>query len=328
MAVTIQQIALKAGVSKATVSRVLNGLAVKLETEHRVRQVMEQMKYRPHRFARGLAGRASGLIGVLVPEVDHPYISSVVGGIEREARRQGHLLALGTTDRGHFAETLRSFTHPPLVDALLILVPTSGMEPELSALARERFPFVVVSERRFEAIAPCVVLDNKDGARQATQYLVRTGHKRVAILTGPEDRSDASDRLEGYKEVLRESSLPLDPSLILPGDFSLHSGEAGMDRLLSLPNPPTAVFASNDMMALGALRRLGERRPNGPKVAVVGFDNLPLSALVKPALTTVDYDLAELGAQAAAKALRLASGEEKGLSTLHLKTQLLVRESA
>jgi LacI family transcriptional regulator len=327
MAVTIQQIALKAGVSKATVSRVLNGLAVKLETEHRVRQVMEQMKYHPHRFARGLAGRASGLLGVLVPEVDHPYISSVVGGIEREARRQGHLLALGTTEDGNFSEALRSFVHPPLVDALLILVPTQEMEPELTALAREKFPFVVVSERRFESIAPCVVLDNQDGARQAVQYLVRTGHRRVAIITGPDSRSDASDRLEGYKEVLRESGIPLDESLIVPGNFSLQAGETGMDRLLLLPNPPTAVFASNDMMALGALQRLAAR-PSGPKVAVVGFDNLPLSALVKPALTTVDYDLAELGAQAAAKALRLASGDEKGLSTVHLKTQLLVRESA
>jgi len=327
MAVTIQQIALKAGVSKATVSRVLNGLAVKLETEHRVRQVMEQMKYHPHRFARGLAGRASGLLGVLVPEVDHPYISSVVGGIEREARRQGHLLALGTTEDGNFSEALRSFVHPPLVDALLILVPTQEMEPELTALAREKFPFVVVSERRFESIAPCVVLDNQDGARQAVQYLVRTGHRRVAIITGPEGRSDASDRLEGYKEVLRESGIPLDESLIVPGNFSLQAGETGMDRLLSLADPPTAVFASNDMMALGALQRLAAR-PTGPKVAVVGFDNLPLSALVKPALTTVDYDLAELGAQAASKALRLASGDEKGLSTVHLKTQLLVRESA
>jgi DNA-binding LacI/PurR family transcriptional regulator len=327
MAVTIQQIALKAGVSKATVSRVLNGLAVKLETEHRVRQVMEQMKYHPHRFARGLAGRASGLLGVLVPEVDHPYISSVVGGIERETRRHGYLLALGTTEKGNFSEALRSFIHPPLVDALLILVPTQEMEPELTALAREKFPFVVVSERRFESIAPCVVLDNQDGARQAVQYLVRTGHRRVAIITGPDSRSDASDRLEGYKEVLRESGIPLDESLIVPGNFSLQAGETGMDRLLLLPNPPTAVFASNDMMALGALQRLAAR-PSGPKVAVVGFDNLPLSALVKPALTTVDYDLAELGAQAAAKALRLASGDEKGLSTVHLKTQLLVRESA
>jgi LacI family transcriptional regulator len=327
MAVTIQQIALKAGVSKATVSRVLNGLAVKLETEHRVRQVMEQMKYHPHRFARGLAGRASGLLGVLVPEVDHPYISSVVGGIEREARRHGYLLALGTTEKGTFTESLRSFTHPPLVDVLLILVPTQEMEPELTALAREKFPFVVVSERRFESIAPCVVLDNQDGARQAVQYLVRTGHRRVAIITGPEGRSDASDRLEGYKEVLRESGIPLDESLIVPGNFSLQSGETGMDRLLSLSDPPTAVFASNDMMALGALQRLAARS-SGPKLAVVGFDNLPLSALIKPALTTIDYDLAELGAQAAAKALRLASGDEKGLSTVHLKTQLLVRESA
>jgi LacI family transcriptional regulator len=100
-----------------------------------------------------------------------------------------------------------------------------------------------------------------------------------------------------------------------------------MDRLLALSDPPTAVFASNDMMALGALQRLAAR-PSGTKIAVVGFDNLPLSALVKPALTTVDYDLAELGAQAAAKAIRLASGDEKGLSTLHLKTQLLVRDSA
>jgi LacI family transcriptional regulator len=157
--------------------------------------------------------------------------------------------------------------------------------------------------------------------------LVRTGHRRVAIITGPEGRSDASDRLEGYKEVLRESGIPLDESLIVPGNFSLQSGETGMDRLLSLSDPPTAVFASNDMMALGALQRLAARS-SGPKLAVVGFDNLPLSALIKPALTTIDYDLAELGAQAAAKALRLASGDEKGLSTVHLKTQLLVRESA
>jgi len=328
MAVTMAEIAEKAGVSKATVSRVLNGLAVKPETERRVRSMMSEMRYEPHRMARGLASRATGLVGVLAPEWDHPYAGAVLAGIEREARRRGKLITLGTFGSWEpFVESLRPFAHPPLVEGLLVLVPSPSMKSALGALVSEGFPVVALSERSLEDRVPCVVLDNRDGMKQAAQYLLSKGHRDVGFITGLPERSDSKDRLEGFRDAFREAGFPVRDDLIVAGDYRLPAGMEAAEKLMGLPNPPTAILASNDMMAVGAQRILSSKYP-GRSVALIGFDDLPLASLVKPALTTVAYDLAELGAQAASKMFRLASGEEKGLSTVHLKTRLILRESA
>jgi len=328
MGVTIQQIAVKAGVSKATVSRVLNGLAVKYETEQKVKAIMEKMQYRPHRFARGLATQTTGFIGVVTPSLN-PYVAAVVTGMEEEARRNGKLLTLAVIPNGSLEEreVIQTMTEPDVVDGLLFFLPTPNMEGLIRALIQRRFPMVVASERRYENILPAVVIDNFNGAKEATKYLIGKGHKRIGFIKGRDDMSDSADRLDGYRLALKEAGLPFEENLMLPGQYDIKSGAEAAVKFLEMPKPPTAIFASNDGMAIGVLEALRERKKEGT-FAVMGFDDIEMASYVTPSLTTVGYDLYDLGKQAVHKLLRVSRGDEKNQSTLQLKTHLVVRESA
>jgi LacI family transcriptional regulator len=329
MAVTIQQIAEKAGVSKATVSRVLNGRAVKHETQARIKAVMEKMQYRPHRFARGLASQGTGFLGVAVPPLEDPYVAFVLAGIEEEARRHGKLLTLSILppEEALEMETIRTMTDPPLVEGLLFLLPTPALEGMLKSLAQKGFPLVVASERRYEDWAPSVVIDNFNGAKAATEYLLSKGHKRIGFITGRAALSDSKDRLEGYRQALQDAGVKVEEDLILQGNYELASGKEAGEKFLQMKNPPTAIFASNDLMAIG-VQKACQAQGKAGVFSIMGFDDIPTASLVNPALTTMGYDLKELGRQAVHKLLRIISGEEKNPSTLQMKTHLVVRESA
>ncbi len=330
MGVTIQQIAEKTGVSKATVSRVLNGLAVKYETEQKIKAMMEKMQYRPHRFARGLANRQTGFLGVLTPSMD-PFVAAILAGMELEARKFGKLLTMGVIPEGaqpdEERETIRTLTEPPVVDGLLYFMPTQNTENLIKNLIRKKFPMVILCERRFEDIASSVIIDNFDGAKQATRHLLQKGHKRIGFVMGRRELSDSTERFEGYKSALAEAGIPVDPSLVLPGFYVVKSGIEAAEKFLAMPNSPTAVFASNDAMAIGVLKVLHDHKKEGT-MAVVGFDDIEMASLVSPSLTTVSYDLNELGRLAIHKLMRLVTGEEKARSVLQLKASLVVRESA
>jgi DNA-binding LacI/PurR family transcriptional regulator len=329
MSVTIQQIAVKAGVSKATVSRVLNGLAVKYETEQRVKGIMEKMQYRPHRFARGLAAsHKTGFLGVVTPSLN-PYVASVIMGMEEEARRNGKLLTLATFPVGTIEEReiIRTMTEPPVVDGLLFFLPSLQMEGLIRTLMQRKFPMVVASERRFENMLPAVIIDNVNGGKQAVEYLIQKGHKRIGFITGRTDMSDSADRQEGYRQALKEAGIPFDEGLIVPGSYDIKSGQEAALKFLEMLHPPTAIFAANDGMAIGVLKTLQEKKKVGA-FAVVGFDDIEMGAFVTPSLTTMGYDLHELGKQAVHKLMRQISGEEKVHSTLQLKAHLVPRDSA
>ncbi len=329
MGVTIQQIAVKAGVSKATVSRVLNGLAVKYETEQKVKAMMEKMQYRPNRFARGLASsHKTGFIGVVTQSLN-PFIAAVVTGMEEEARKNGKLLTLAVIPTGNIEEReiIQTMTEPPVVDGILFFLPTPAMEGLIRGLAQRKFPMVVASERRYENILPAVIIDNFNGAKQATEYLIGKGHKRIGFISGRPDMSDSEDRLEGYKMALRDAGIPFEETLVQPGFYDIKSGSEAAAKFLEMKNLPTAVFAANDGMAIGVIKELQTRKREGA-FKVMGFDDIQMASFVSPALTTVGYDLHELGKQAVHKLMRQILGEEKVHSTLQLKTHLVVRESA
>ncbi len=329
MGVTIQQIAVKAGVSKATVSRVLNGLAVKYETEQKVKAIMEKMEYRPHRFARGLAAsHKTGFLGVVTPSLN-PYVAAVITGMEEEAQRHGKLLTLATfpTGSNEEREVIQTMTNPPVVDGLLFFLPSPQMEGLIKRLLQHKFPMVVASERRFENLVSAVIIDNLNGAKQATEYLISKGHRRIGYINGRPEMSDSVDRMEGYRIALREAGISFDENLIQPGLYDIKSGTEAAAKFLGMSNPPTAVFAANDGMAIGVLKALHSLKKEGA-FAVMGFDDIEMASYVTPSLTTVGYDLHELGRQAVHKLIRQIQGEEKVQSTLQLKTHLVVRESA
>jgi LacI family transcriptional regulator len=298
-----------------------------METEHKIRQVMERLNYRPNRFARSLTSRKTGLIGLLTPDYQQPYTSFLVGGIEEEAKRLGRIPTLSLSDQADGKDLVHSLIHPRLVDGLILIVPSPEMDPAIKFLLKEEVPFVVVSERRYEDQATCLVIDNLGGAREATRYLLQKGHKRVGVITGRMDLTDAVDRLEGYRQALAEASIPFREELVQKGDFLFESGRQAVEKFLALPEPPTAIFACNDMMAMGALRALWDRKRTD-EIKVMGFDDLPLASYIYPSLTTVSYDLNELGKLAVSKLVGLVDGRETQRSLVQLKTRIVVRESA
>jgi DNA-binding LacI/PurR family transcriptional regulator len=329
MGVTIQQIAQSTGVSKATVSRVLNGLAVKYETEQKVKAMMEKMQYRPNRFARGLAAsHKTGFVGVITPSLN-PFVALVIMGMEAEARKHGKLLTLATLPEGApmEREIVHTLTEPPVVDGLLFFLPPPQMEGLLRTLNQRKFPMVVAGEKRFEYLLPTVALDNMNGGKMATEYLIQKGHRRIGFVTGRHDMSDSSDREEGYRLALKEAGIPVDERLVLQGNYTIPSGIEAGNRFLQMPQPPTAVFAANDAMAVGILKAQQNQKKEGT-MALVGFDDIEMAAYVTPALTTVGYDPYELGKQSVHKLMRLISGEEKVRSTLQIKTHLINRDTA
>ena len=329
MSVTIEHIAKRAKVSTATVSRVLNGLAVKHDTEKRVKGVMEAMQYRPNRFARGLAAQRTGFLGVVTHSLGDPYVAAVLSGIEKEARAHDKLVTLNVFDNldPNEKNDIQAFLSPSLVEGAIFLLPPPALEDVLKGLAHKRFPFVVASERRYEDIASSVVIDNFNGARQATEYLLGKGHRRIGFIAGHPDLTDSEDRLAGYREALKSAGILPEEGLVFPGDYQIPSGWEAAEKFLDMPDPPTAVFASNDFMAVGVLKALHGLKREGA-FAVMGFDDIPLASLVQPSLSTVGFDLCDLGKLAVSKLLRIITGEETNRSTVQLKGRLVTRESA
>ncbi|MBE3575894.1 MAG: LacI family DNA-binding transcriptional regulator [Firmicutes bacterium] len=331
---TIYDVARQAGVSVATVSRVLNGEAhVAPETRQKVLHVVQQLGYRRNGLARGLATRATRLLAFLVPDISNPYFPEVARGVEDAANAAGyHVILCNTDDRARKEqEYLEALLDRRIDGAVIIPVAEGSRVPKL--LKGTGLPAVLL-DRDIDPELDTVMADNVAGARQAMRHLLGLGHRRIAAITGPTRSSTARERLEGYRQALAEHEIPFDPDLVVEGDFRRPSGYQGMLRLLDLPQPPTAVFAANDMMALGALHAAEERGVRVPEdLAVVGFDDIALAEATRPKLTTVaqpKYEMGRLGVELLLQ--RIPEGGRRGQGRrpqrLVLESRLVVRQSS
>jgi len=324
---TIRDVAEKANVSVATVSRVLNESdSVRAETEEQVLRAVRALDYLPNETARDLRKKTTRTIGVLLPNMHGEFFAQVTRGLDQRAREEGlHLLVSNShTDEEEVESVLRSLIGR--VEGLIILWPRLDIE-FLEALVPDDLPVVLLNTSgelsRFQTIS----FDNRPGAYAAVEHLADHGHERVAILTGGPANFDARERLAGYRQAVGDLGLVGDSSLELEGDFTQESGRSAMDRFLALDPPPTALFASNDSMALGALRGLHEAGIRVPDdVAVVGFDDIPTAAYATPSLTTIHAPTLELGKQATEALLRISRGETAPAHR-SLTTHLVRRES-
>ena len=295
--VTIVDVANKAGVSFGTVSRVVNNnVHVKDETRQRVLDAMQELGYVADRQARSLAGGKSDSIGLLVPDLGTGYIGEIIRGIDAELGLSGLDLILYTTHRTASKEAnYVANLAKGMVDGLLLVLPRSPAD-YINILTSHQFPFVLIDHQGTGQECPAVGATNWQGAYNATEYLVKLGHQRIGFITGWMDLGCAEDRLDGYRSALRTHHIPDFPELIFEGTFFQPDGFAGATALLRLPDPPTAIFASNDVMAMGAMdavRSHGLRVPED--VSIIGFDDIPQAALVQPALTTVRQPLSKWG---------------------------------
>jgi LacI family transcriptional regulator len=327
---TIREVANAAGVSIATVSRVLNGRPdVAPATREAVLRAVRDQRFTTNRSARALSGGKTGLVGVTLPSVEQWYFAEILGGAAEALYDQDMRVVLSPTQHLHDrALTLLDRLMHGTTDGAVLMLPEET-NVELKALQRLGYPFVIVDPREpLDEGVPSVSAANAFGARVATQHLLALGHRRIAAITGVTDWLASVERLNGYQAAHAAAGVLAAPELVAEGDFSMETGEAVAARLLALDDPPTAIFAFNDNMAIGVLRAArahGVRVPE--ELSVVGFDDTEQSALVSPALTTVRQPLAEMGRMAVSLLLRLLENQRlEGLS-VELATRLVVRDS-
>ncbi len=328
MAVKIQDVADAARVSIATVSRALNGIGnVTPETRRKVTDAAARLGYIPHGGARSLSMRQTNCIGAVLPDLHGEFFSELIRGIDRVARSHGlHLLlSCSHSDVDELAAALRAMQGR--VDGLLVMSPHVDAEV-LSGNIPRSTPTVLMNTRHDGERYASLTVDNYGGARAMIEHLVGGGHRRIALVTGPEDNFDSAERLRGAVDALRDF-LPNENPQILRGDFSEQSGYRAGRLLLSMAKRPDAIFAANDMMALGCVFALNEGGVAVPgEIAIAGFDDIPIARCVTPPLTTVRVRIAELGELAFERLLLgiAESGKDK-VSSQILATEVIVRSS-
>jgi LacI family transcriptional regulator len=326
-AATIHDVAARAGVSVATVSRVLNGIAVVREATSRdVQAAAKFLRYVPNVAARSLSIRRSQTIGIVLPDVHGEFFSEVIRGIDLAARREGyHILVSGShSDPGEMLDVVE--TMRGRVDGLVIMAPDVTLAP-LEELRARDLPVVLLNAAAGNG--DTITIDNFGGARAMMRHLHELGHSRVAFVCGPAHNADARERLRGYRHAMRGLAASSIRALEFKGAFTEESGFAAGRKIAETLPRPTAVFAANDSMAVGLLAAFaadGIRVPES--MTVVGFDDIPIARYIAPPLTTMRVDIAELGRRAFALLLDLFSnpGAHKARRE-RVATTLVVRGS-
>lgn len=329
--VTIKDVAREAKVSVATVSRALNGHENVAEAVRRhVVATAERLRYTPHAAARSLSSRSTQTIGVVLPELHGEFFSELIRGIEIAARAQDwHLLVSSyhgaQAEQGRALRSMRG-----RVDGLLVLSPYADQPGFLADHLPPLLPTVLINTRLDESEPYSVLnIDNHAGAVVMAEHLVKAGHRDIAFICGPDANYDARERLRGFREVIARHAAVGVRGRELEGDFTEASGFRAGQKLLASGALPDAVFAANDMMALGCLFAFNQAGKHVPgDVALAGFDDIPLARLVDPPLTTMRVNIAELGEQAMRRLLRqieTESGEGERRSTT---PELIVRASS
>jgi LacI family transcriptional regulator len=299
---TIQDIARLAGVSKATVSRVLNHKPdVDTQTRQRVMQIMDEHGFVPSITASGLAGGRRGMLGVLVPALTWHFIPEVVQGIAEVIERGAYELLLYSISQDENRQAVLDRILDTRLTAGLLAIAPGGFVERLAEWYGEGFPVVLIDDQHLPADLPWIGVDNRRGALAAVRHLISLGHRRIAYIQGPPQHQCSQERYEGYRQALAEAGLALNPAFVAQGDFMVASGHTCASELLTLDGErPTAIFAANDHMAWGVLEFAQEYGLCVPEdIAVVGFDDTPPSQYKHPPLTTVHQPFQEMGKRAA-----------------------------
>jgi LacI family transcriptional regulator len=335
--VTIRQLAKVSGVSVGTVSRALNGYSdVSAETREMILRLADELDYTPTAAARTLATQRSHVIGVILdtgeghPDLQHPFFHEVLVGLKDHVGASGFDLLLFASEHpgnGWGTHSLLKRARHHHVDGV-VLMGVEQESPEVDKLTRSELPCVGVDVALTGEHSDFVVSDNAAGARMAVEHLVSIGHRRIATITGLVNTRPGIDRLRGYRDALRDAGLAFRDEYVAYGDFYVESGRAATERLLALDEPPTAIVAASDLMALGvigAAAAVGLQVP--ADLSVVGFDDISLAAHVHPPLTTLRQDKAGLGHAAGEALVGRIEGREERPRQVVLPVSLIERAS-
>jgi LacI family transcriptional regulator len=326
---TIREVAESAGVSYATVSHVINNTRlVSPETRERVIAAMDALNYRPNALARSLRQGKTNTLGLVLPDSANPFFAEISRSIEDEAFKKGYSVFLCNTE----LDTQRELFY---VDVLskkqvdgIIFVAAGDQADSLEFLVGRNMPVVMVDRDVPNVEVDAVLTDNQLGGYLATRHLLELGHQRIACISGPSSITPSAERMIGYRKALEESGLSYDEKLVLRGDYHAQSGMEITHSILKMNPRPTAIFALNDLMALGALRAAAEAGCSVPgDLAVVGYDDLEIARFTNPPLTTIAQPKKEIGVKAIELLVDRISRKDRAPSRLVLPPELIVRRS-
>jgi len=327
---TIKDVAQLAQVSTTTVSHVVNNTrAVNPATRARVLGAMSTLGYQPNILARSLRKGVTKTIGLIVPDASNPFFAEVARKIEDLGFKQGYSVILCNSDNDPIKQT--SYINTLLAKRVdgVIFISSDSAPSDLSRLVDNHIPLVVADRDVSLEFADVVLLDNERAGYEATRHLLELGHRNIACITGPYDLSPSMQRMEGFKRCLSEFGIQFQPQLIQTGDFSIQSGKVATLRLLSAGPKPTAIFALNDMMAIGAMSAVNQAGLSIPgDMSLIGFDNIELAGMVTPSLTTVAQPIPEIARQATSLLIERLAGTRNGSNQkVILSAELLLRDS-
>lgn len=324
-------VARRAKVNISTVSRTINQTGkIGSETQARVLKAMRELGYKPNRVARRLRTRESSshLLGLIIPNIQNTFFADLARGVEDVAYKSNYAVLLCNYDEDEAKERFYlDVMQAESVDGI-ILPPIHEDDPAVLQVVRNGIPVVCVDRSLSSGNLDKVEVDNHTGALKAVEHIIAQGHKRIGLIGGPADSSTGRERLRGYKDAHAQGGIPVKAELVRFGDFKQESGQTLAHELLSLADPPTALFACNGLMTAGALEAISARGLRIPKqIAIVGFDELPLSSVFNPPLTVVRQPAYEVGKYAAELLLKRIEDGKRPATSLKLMPELIVRKS-
>lgn len=333
---SLVEVARASNVSIATASRVLSGSThpVSATTRARVLKAAAELNYFPNSVARALVTQHTHIIGVIVGDIEDPYFSAIVRGIEDEARQNGYLTIVCNSDRN--PEIVLSYLSVLIdyrVDSIIFAGGSlAGKEHESrleTLINRVKSLGILTAGIGQHPLIDCRVgIDDAAATRTMTEYLCTLGHRHIAYIQGPSQLSTSAVRLRAFKSAMRQSGLPLQLDWIVQGDFTMESGYVAVEKILAKEEHPTAIFAANDLMAIGAMNAVQQRGLRVPRdISVVGFDDIPSAVYMKPRLTTIRVPMYPLGQAAMVQLIQFHKGRRPQAAHV-LDFELVVRESA
>lgn len=322
----MHQIAREACVSLGTVSHVINGTATVSEPlRQRVMKTIKNLGYEPNELSRGLRLNKTNIIGMIIPDITNPFFPGVVRGVEDVAYKHSYRLVLCNTDNDSSKEVVYLNQLKSFFPAGIVIIPSIDSTVTTNVISP---PLVCVDRRPDGWKGDFVTVANKEGAYKAARHLIEMGHRQIGVIAGPSHLTNAKDRLQGFQQALHDARIPISPEYIQEALFDRTSGYTSAMRLLQLLPRPTAIFTTNDLMAMGALSAVRELKLVCPRdISIISFDGLDMTELTDPALTTVFQPGYQLGYTAARLLLERMEGSKDPAKEIVLETELRVRNS-
>jgi DNA-binding LacI/PurR family transcriptional regulator len=329
-AATIRQVAAMAGVSTATVSRVLaHSGRVSPDLESRVRAAAKALNYQPNRAARALRARQGSTVGVLIPDIQNLFFTAIVRGIDDEIQKHGYTVLLANSDASYDRERVYLDTFRAEGVAGLLVVPSQHDDRIYREFLHTGIPLVILDRTVRLPNVDIVSVTNAEGSAEAVAHLVSLGHRRIAMIAGLEAHNVGAERRRGYLTGLEAAGLPYDPTIVKDAGFEREAARRATHELLELPDPPTAIFSANNTMSLGVLQAIHERGLGCPQdVSIVGFDDMPWQVATQPPLTCVSQPTYDIGASAARLLIARIADPTRPVRRVVLETALIVRGSS